>query len=163
MAAKTNAAKVTTPSDTEILITREFDAPATLVWKAMTTPELLKQWWGPQGSELTTCEIDLRVGGGWRYVSRNADGSEHPFKGEYREIVPGRKIVQTFIYDVPPINEFVAVENMTLAEHDGRTTLTTLVQHSSREARDGHLQSGMEGGMNETFERLDGVLRTLSA
>jgi len=157
MAAKTNALKVTTPSDTEILLTREFDAPRDLVWKTITNPELLPQWWGPRGTTLVVREFDFRVGGGWSYLSKGADG-EHPFKGEYREIVAPEKIVQTFIYDVPPFNEMVAVENMTLTERDGKTTLQTLVQHGSKEARDGHLQSGMEGGAGETMDRLEELL-----
>src|SRR6266542_125699 len=152
MAAKTNALKVTLPSDTEILLTREFDAPRDLVWEAMTKPEYVKQWWGPRGSTLTSCEIDLRPGGAWRFVERSADGSEHPFKGVYKEIAPPERIVQTWIYDVPPFNQFESVETMTLEERDGRTFFRTLVKHTSKEARDGHVNSGMEKGAGETFD-----------
>jgi uncharacterized protein YndB with AHSA1/START domain len=158
MAAKTNQLTVTLPSDTEIKLVREFDAPRKLVWEASTKPELVKQWWGPRGSELTVCEIDLRPGGAWRFVSRDADGNEHPFTGVYREIVAPERIVQTWKYDVPPFNEFESVETMTLSERDGRTTLTTMVLHQSKEARDGHVGSGMEKGAAETMDRLEELL-----
>ena len=161
MAAKTNALKVTTPSDTTVLLEREFDAPQKLVWEAVTTPEYVKQWWGRRGSTLSRCEIDFRVGGEWRFTEKSADG-EHPFRGEFRQITPTEKIVQTFIYDVAPFNEFVAVENMTLIERDGKTTLRTLVEHSSKEARDGHLQSGMEQGAGETMDRLEELLAKMA-
>lgn len=162
MAAKTNALKVTLPSDTTVLLTRDFNAPRDLVWQAMTNPEYVRQWWGPRGTSLTVCEIDFRPGGTWRFVEQGSDGVEHPFKGEYREIVAPEKIVQTFIYDVPPFNEHEAVENMTLEEKGGRTTLTTLVQHKTKEARDGHVHSGMEQGSAETFDRLEELLEKLA-
>lgn len=162
MAAKTNALKVTLPSDTEILLTRHFDAPRELVWMAMTNPEYVKQWWGPRNTALTVCEIDFRPGGSWRFVERGADGVEHPFRGGYREIVAPERIVQTFIYDVAPFNEHVAVENMTLSEKDGRTTLTNLMRHDSKEARDGHVNSGMERGAAETMDRLEELLAKLA-
>jgi uncharacterized protein YndB with AHSA1/START domain len=162
MAAKTNALVVTLPSDTEILLTREFNAPRALVWEAMSKPENVKQWWGQRGSTLPVCEMDFRPGGTWHFVEREPSGAEHPFKGEYREISKPERVVHTFIYDVAPFNEFVAVENMTLSEHDGRTTLTTLVQHASKEARDGHVNSGMEKGAGETFDRLEELLAKLA-
>jgi uncharacterized protein YndB with AHSA1/START domain len=158
MGAKTNALKVTLPSDTQILLTREFNAPRHLVWEAMTKPELVKQWWGPRGTELSVCEIDLRPGGAWRFVSRGPDGIEHPFKGVYKEIAAPERIVQTWVYDVPPFNEFESVETATLEERDGRTTLETLVQHKTKEARDGHVGSGMEKGAGETMDRLEELL-----
>ena len=157
----TSALKVTLPSDTEILLTREFDAPRELVWEACTTPEYVKQWWGLRDSEMVVCEIDFRVGGGWHYVMRNPDGGEDPFRGEYREIQKPEKIVQTFIYDVEPFNQFVAVENWTLEEKDGRTYCSTLVQHGSKEARDGHVNSGMERGAAETLDKLEELLEKL--
>ena len=162
MAAKTNQLVVTLPSDTEIKLVREFDAPRHLVWKAMTTPELVKQWWGWRTSEMIVCDIDLRPGGAWRFVSRADDGTEHPFKGVYKEISPPERIVQTWVYDVPPINEFESIETATLEEKDGRTTLTTLVKHQSKEARDGHVQSGMESGAAETMDRLEELLAKMS-
>lgn len=162
MAAKTNTLKVTLPSDTTVLLTRDFNAPRDLVWQAMTNPEYVRQWWGPRGTSLTVCEIDFRPGGTWRFVEQGSDGVEHPFKGEYREIVAPERIVQTFIYDVAPFNEHEAVENMTLEEKGGRTTLTTLVQHKTKEARDGHVHSGMEQGSAETFDRLEELLEKLA-
>jgi len=162
MAARTNQLVVTLPSDTEILLVREFDASRHLVWKAMTTPELVKQWWGPRGSELSVCEIDLRVGGEWRFVSRGDDGTEHPFKGVYKEITEPERIVQTWIYDVAPFNEFASIETANLEEKDGRTTLRNHVQHQTKEARDGHVNAGMEGGAAETMDRLEELLANMS-
>jgi uncharacterized protein YndB with AHSA1/START domain len=162
MAAKVNALTVTLPSDTEILLTREFDAPRDLVWEAMTKPEYVKQWWGPRGSSLSVCEIDFRVGGAWHFVERSEDGSEHPFKGVYKEIVAPERVVQTWKYDVPPFNEFESVETMTLTERDGRTYFETLVKHKTKEARDGHVNSGMERGAGETFDRLAELLAKLA-
>lgn len=162
MAAKVNALKVTLPSDTEILLTREFDAPRDLVWEAMTKPEYVRQWWGPKGSSLSVCEIDFRVGGEWHFVERSEDGSEHPFKGVYKEIAAPERVVQTWIYDVPPFNEFESIETMTLTERDGRTHFQTLVKHTSKEARDGHVNSGMERGAGETFDRLAELLAKLA-
>lgn len=162
MAAKTNALTVTLPSDLEIKLTREFDAPRTLVFKAMSSPELIRQWWGPRGSELTKCEMDFRPGGTWNFVSRSAEGVEHPFKGEYLEIVAPERVVQTFIYDVPPINEYVARETMTLEERSGRTLLTTIVLHETKQARDGQVESGMERGAGETMDRLAELLQKMA-
>ena len=158
MAATANRLKVTLPSDREVMLVREFDAPRNRVWDACTMPDLVKQWWGPLGTSLTICEIDLRPGGIWRFVSRADDGTEHPFTGVYREITAPERVVQTSIYDVPPFNEFEAIETMTLNEHAGRTTLTTIVLHQSMQARDGYIQSGMEKGAGETFDRLEELL-----
>jgi uncharacterized protein YndB with AHSA1/START domain len=162
MAAKTNELKVTLPSDTEIQLVREFDVPAALVFEASTKPEYVKQWWGPHGTSLAVCEIDLRVGGEWRYVIRNADGSEDPFRGVYREIDPPTRVSYTWIYDVPPFNEFEAIETVVLEERDGRTIATTTVLHHNKEARDGHVQSGMERGASETLDRLEELLRKMA-
>jgi uncharacterized protein YndB with AHSA1/START domain len=162
MAAKTNQLTVTLPSDTEILLTREFEAPRELVWKAMTTPELIKQWWGWRTSRLVVCEIDLRVGGAWRYVSRAEDGTDHPFKGVFKEIVAPERIAQTWCYDVPPINEKESLETMTLIEKDGRTIMTTLVKHENKVNRDGHIHSGMEKGAGETMDRLEELLAKMA-
>jgi uncharacterized protein YndB with AHSA1/START domain len=161
MAAKTNTLKVTLPSDTEIQLVREFDAPRRLVWKAMADPELVTQWWGPHGTTLTVKEMDFRVGGAWSFLSHGPDG-DHPFKGVYKEIAEPERIVQTWVYDVPPFNEFESLERMTLTEQDGRTTLTTLVTHRTKEARDGHVESGMETGAGETFDRLEALLAKLA-
>ena len=156
MSNRHGSAVVTLPSDTEILITRQFDAPAALVWEALTRPEHIKRWWGPEWCPITSAEIDLRVGGSWRYVCRMDDGTELGWHGEYREIDPGRSITSTEVFEGFPDAE--SLNTMTLTESDGVTTLTTLVRHTSQENRDGHVNSGMEGGMQDTFNRLDALL-----
>lgn len=156
MATRHGSATVTLPSDTEILITRAFEAPRALVWDALTTPRHLLRWWGPDWCPLVACEIDFRVGGAWRYVSRTADGDELGWHGVYRDIVPGERIVSTEVFEGFPDAE--SVNTMTLTEAGGVTTLQTLVRHASKEFRDGHVQSGMEGGMQITFDRLDDLL-----
>src|SRR5919198_632831 len=127
--ASSGTAKVTLPSDEQILITRNFDAPRHLVYRAYTTPELVRRWWSGKRGEVTTCEIDLRVGGKWRYVMVANEGFEVAFHGEYREIVPNERIVSTEVYEGMP--DAYAVDTVTFAEADGRTTLTILVQHQS--------------------------------
>ncbi len=156
MTTRPGSATVTLPSDTEILITRCFEAPRALVWDALTTPRHLLRWWGPTWSPLVACDVDLREGGAWRYVTRDADGNELAWRGVYREIVAPERIVSTEVFEGYPDAESVNV--MTLTEADGVTTLQTLVRHSSAEHRDGHVNSGMEGGMQETFDRLDDLL-----
>jgi uncharacterized protein YndB with AHSA1/START domain len=159
-ATHSGKATVELSGDTDILITRVFDAPAQLVWRAITEPELVRRWWAGRRGEMTTCEIDLRVGGTWRYVMAAHNGMDVGFHGEFREIVDQARIVQTEIYD--PFPDAPALDTMTLTERDGATTLTTLVQHSTREARDGHIDSGMEGGMQEAFDKLEEVARSLA-
>ena len=153
------SATVTLPADDQILITREFDAPKHLVYKAWTTPELVKRWWSGLRGEMTIAEIDLRVGGAWRYVMVANGGFEVAFHGEYREIVPNERIVSTEVYEGMP--DAAAVDTLTLTEVDGRTTLTMLVQHSSKEHRDAHINSGMEGGMQEGMDLLEQVAVSL--
>jgi uncharacterized protein YndB with AHSA1/START domain len=150
---------VTLPTDEQILITREFDAPKHLVYKAWTTPELVKRWWSGQRGEVTDVEIDLRVGGTWRYVMVANEGFEVAFHGEYREIVPNERIVSTEVYEGMPDAE--AVDTLTLEEMDGRTILEVLVQHASKEHRDAHIESGMEGGMQEAMDLLEQVAISL--
>jgi uncharacterized protein YndB with AHSA1/START domain len=152
-------AKVTLPADEQILITREFDAPKHLVYKAWTTPELVRRWWNAKRGEVTTCEIDLRVGGTWRYVMVTPDGMEVGFHGEFREIVPNERIVSTEVFEGMP--EAAALNTLTLDEEDGRTTLTVLVEHSSKEHRDGHINSGMEAGMQDAMDLLEQVAVSL--
>jgi uncharacterized protein YndB with AHSA1/START domain len=152
------SAVVTLPTDTQIMITREFDAPRHLVFRAYTTPELIKRWWGGDRGEVTIAEIDLRVGGAWRFVLA-AQGAEFGFHGEYREIVPNERIVATEVYEGVPDAE--AVNTVTLTEKDGRSTLTVLVQHQNREYRDGHINSGMEDGMQEALDHLEQVAVSL--
>lgn len=156
----TNSAVVTLPTDTKILITREFDAPRHLVYRAYTTPELIKRWWGGERGEVTSAEVDLRPGGTWRYVMIANAGFEVAFHGEYREIVPGERIVTTDVFEGMP--EAAAVTTTTFAESDGRTTLSILVEHSSQQHRDAHINSGMEGGMQESMNKLEQVAHSLA-
>jgi uncharacterized protein YndB with AHSA1/START domain len=158
-AASSGTAVVTLPADDQILITREFDAPRHLVYKAWTTPELVKQWWGAKRGEVTSVEIDLRVGGSWRYVTRTDDGNEFGFHGEYRDIVPDERIVATEVFEGFP--DAAALNTLTLTETDGRTTLEVLVQHDSKEHRDGHINSGMEAGMQDAMDLLEEVAISL--
>jgi uncharacterized protein YndB with AHSA1/START domain len=157
--ASSGTATVTLPKDEQILITREFDAPKHRVYRAWTTPELVKRWWSGNRGETTIAEIDLRVGGAWRCVMVTDDGFEVAFHGEYREIVPNQRIVSTEVYEGMPEGE--ALNTVTFAEADGRTTLIMLVQHTSKEARDAHIGSGMEAGMREAMDLLERVANAL--
>jgi uncharacterized protein YndB with AHSA1/START domain len=157
--ASSGTATVTLPADEQILITREFDAPRHLVYKAWTTPELVRRWWSGQRGEMTVCEIDLRVGGTWRYAMVANEGFEVAFHGEYREIVPNERLVSTEVYEAFPDGE--ALDTLTLTEADGRTTLTVLVEHQSKEHRDMHIESGMEGGMQEAMDLLEQIAISL--
>jgi uncharacterized protein YndB with AHSA1/START domain len=149
------SARVTLPADDQILITREFDAPAELVWKAWTTPELVRRWWHADRGEMTVCEIDLRVGGGWRFAMVADGGFEVGFHGEFREIVPFERLVSTEVYEGFP--DAGAVNTLTLTEAGGRTTLEVLVQHEQKEHRDMHIASGMEAGMQDAMDLLEQV------
>ena len=164
--ASKGTAIVTLPTDTQILITREFNAPKHLVYKAITTPELVKRWWAGSHGTVTLTEIDLRVGGKWRYVLTANEGFEVGFHGEYREIIPNERIVSTEVYEgMPQPNPEVeegSINTVTLTEVDGRTTLRTLVQHSCQEHRDAHINSGMEGGMQTSFDALEEVAISLA-
>jgi len=150
---------VTLPADDQILITREFDAPKHLVYKAWTTPELVRQWWSAKRGAVTVCEIDLRVGGTWRYVMIAQGGMEVGFHGEYREIVPDDRIVSTEVYEGMPDGQ--ALNTITFTEVDGRTTVGILVEHTSKEDRDGHINSGMEDGMQDAMDLLEQVAISL--
>jgi uncharacterized protein YndB with AHSA1/START domain len=152
-------AKVTLPTDNQILITRDFDAPRHLVYRAWTTPELVERWWSAQRGEVTSIEIDLRVGGRWRYVMTANEGFEVAFHGEYREIVPDERIVSTEVYEAMPGAE--ALDTITFTEVDGRTTVEILVEHDSKEGRDAHIESGMEDGMQEAMDLLEEVAVSL--
>jgi uncharacterized protein YndB with AHSA1/START domain len=158
-------ATVTLPTDEQILITREFDAPKHLVYKAWTTPELVRRWWPGLRGEMTSAEIDLRVGGRWRYVMVASGGFEVAFHGEFREIVPNERIVNTEVYELPGAPPLPAEDEplniVTFAEADGRTTLTLLVQTTSRELRDTIIDSGMEAGMQEGMDLLEQVAVSL--
>jgi uncharacterized protein YndB with AHSA1/START domain len=158
-------ATVTLPTEEQILITREFDAPKHLVWQAFTTPELVKRWWHAKRGEMTVAEIDLRVGGKWRYVMVTPDGFEVGFHGEYREIVPGERLVSTETYEGVP--EGVSEEDATtintasFEEENGRTTLTILVQARTKESRDAIVASGMEDGLQDALDLLEELSASL--
>ena len=155
-------AKVTLPTDTQILITREFDAPKHLVYKAWTTPELVKRWWHANRGTVTFAEIDLRVGGMWRYVSVTDGGFEVAFHGEYREILPNERIVSTEAYEgMPDADANATLNTLTLVETEGRTTLTVLVEAPSKEVRDAIVDSGMEAGMQDAMDLLEEVAISL--
>ena len=155
-------AVVTLPADEQILITREFDAPRHLVWRAWTTPELVKRWWTARRGEATVLEIDLRVGGKWRYVMVTPDGFEVGFHGEYREVVPHERLVSTEAYEgIPDPDEHASLNTLTLTETDGRTTLTLLVQHASKEDRDAQIASGMESGLQDALDLLEEIAGSL--
>jgi uncharacterized protein YndB with AHSA1/START domain len=155
-------AKVTLPADTQILITREFDAPKHLVYKAWTTPELVRRWWHANRGEMTVCDIDLRVGGRWRYAMDVEGFGEVGFHGEYREIVPNERLVSTEVYEgIPDADEHAALDTLTLEEVDGRTTMTVLVEHPTKQGRDAHIDSGMEAGLQDALDLLNAVAVSL--
>jgi uncharacterized protein YndB with AHSA1/START domain len=162
-ATSSGTAKVTLPADDEILITREFDAPKHLVYEAYTTPELVKRWWSGRRGETTIAEIDLRVGGRWRYAMVAEGGFEVAFHGEYREIVPNERIVTTEVFEGVP--EAPGVEPplniVTFTEVDGRTTLSLLVRCPTKEIRDLIINSGMEAGMQEGMDLLEQIAVSL--
>jgi uncharacterized protein YndB with AHSA1/START domain len=160
MAVSSQTATVTLPTDEQILITREFDAPKHLVFKAFTTPELVKRWWNAKRGEVTIAEIDLQVGGKWRYVME-AGGVEVAFHGEYREVVPNERIVSTEVYEGVPEAAEGTLNTATFTEVDGRTTLTVLVQAPSKEMRDAIIDSGMEAGMQDAMDLLEQVAISL--
>ena len=153
-------AAITTPSDTEILITRQFDAPAALIFKALTTPELVKRWWGYETSEWLVCEVDLRVGGQWRFVARD-EGVEVGVHGTYLEIDAPHRLVAPEIYEgaPEPAPGEEAVNTLTLDEVDGVTTLSLLCRYPSIEVRDMVLASGMESGLQVSYDRLEDLVR----
>jgi len=158
-------AMVTLPTDEQILITREFDAPRHLVFEAWTTPELVKRWWNAKRGEVTVAEIDLRVGGKWRYAMVTEDGFEVAFHGEYREILPNERIVSTETYEGVPEGvseeDATTVNTATFTEADGRTTVTILVQAPSKTSRDAIVESGMEAGLQDALDLLEEVAVSL--
>jgi uncharacterized protein YndB with AHSA1/START domain len=166
VAPTTGTAKVTLPTDEQILITRDLDAPRHLVYRAWTTPELVERWWCGHYGKLLSVAIDLRVGGRWRYVMES-DGVEMPFHGEYREIVPGERIVHTEVFEMPgsgigPEDDDAAVlTTVTFVELDGRTRLEQLVEAGSRQVRDAMLESGMESGVQQQLDVLEELAGTL--
>ena len=160
------SAKLTLPTDEQILITREFDAPRHLVYKAMTTPELVRRWWHAKRGEVTACEIDLRVGGKWRYAMVTPDGFEVAFHGEYVELVADERIVTREVYEGLPEGvteeQGSTVNTATFADAgDGRTELTLLIQTTSKAARDAIIESGMEDGLQDALDLLEQTAQSL--
>jgi uncharacterized protein YndB with AHSA1/START domain len=157
-------ATVTLPSDEEILIAREFDAPPHLVYKAWTTPELVKRWWSGKRGSVTTAEIDLRVGGTWRYVMVATEGFEVAFHGEFREIVPNERLVNTEVYEGAPdgLGDPPVCVNTFTELADSRTRLEQLIVCPSKQVRDIIIDSGMEAGMQESMDALEEVARSLA-
>jgi uncharacterized protein YndB with AHSA1/START domain len=154
-----NKLEVTLPSDTEILQTRIFDAPRNLVFKAYTDPAIVSQWWGPRDYEIIVDCMEVRPGGKWRVIHRDKGGNEYAFVGEYREIVPPEKIVNTFEFE--PWAGRGSIENTAFEELDGKTRITTLSEFANKEDRDGMLESGMEQGASESLDRFEEVLADL--
>jgi uncharacterized protein YndB with AHSA1/START domain len=164
-ATSSGTGTVTLPTDEQILITREFDAPRHLVYKAFTTPELVKRWWHANRGEMTIAEIDLEVGGKWRYVMVADGGIEVGFHGEYREIVAGERIVSTEVFEGLPEGvseeEGATVNTATFIEAHGRTTVTILVQAANKVSRDAIIESGMEAGLQDAMDLLEQVAVSL--
>jgi uncharacterized protein YndB with AHSA1/START domain len=157
------AATVSTPADTTILITREFSAPKHLVWRAYTTPELIIRWWAGRRGTVTSAEVDLRVGGRWRYVMTAHGGFEVAFRGEFREIEPAERLVNTEIFEgLPDPDDHAGLVTVTFSEKDGRTTMEMLCAYRDRADRDAVLASGMETGMQESLTALNDVAASLA-
>jgi uncharacterized protein YndB with AHSA1/START domain len=152
-----NTTSITLPSDREIVMTRLFNAPRALVFKAYTDPEAIPHWWGPRGYTTVVDTMDVRPGGRWRFVQRDAEGNEFAFNGEYREITPPERLVNTFEFEGLPGH--VVVDTASFEEQDGKTRVTVTSLFASVEDRDGMLQSGMEEGAVDTWNRLDEYLQ----
>jgi uncharacterized protein YndB with AHSA1/START domain len=164
--ASSGSATVTLPTDEQILVEREFAAPKHLVYKAWTTPDLVKRWWNAKRGEVTLAEIDLRVGGKWRWVMIADGGFEVGFHGEYLELVPNERIVSTEVYEGLPEGvseeDGATVNTVTLTEAGGRTTLTLLIQAANKTSRDAIIDSGMEAGLQDALDLLEQVAISLA-
>lgn len=160
--ASSGSATVEARGDTEILITRRFAAAPPLVWRAWTEPELIRRWWHANRGEMTVCEVDLRVGGRWRYAMVTPDGQDVAFHGEYREVEAPGRLVSTEVYEAVP--DAMAV-NLATFEDDGEggTLLRILVTHEDRTGRDMHLNSGMEDGLQDALDMVEGVAGELGS
>ena len=165
MALTTSRATLTLPADDQILITREFDAPRHLVYRAWTEPELVQRWWHANRGTVSVVEVDLRVGGKWRHVMVADDGMEVGFHGEYREIVPDERIVSTEVYEGLPEGvseeEGGTINTVTLEDVNGRTRLTLLIQAANKTSRDAIIASGMESGLQDALDLLEQTAQTL--
>jgi uncharacterized protein YndB with AHSA1/START domain len=156
-------AKVTLVGDTDIRIERVFDAPKHLVYRAVSEPELIKRWWNAKRGVVTVCEVDQRVGGNWRYVMVTPSGQEVAFHGTILELVPGEKVVQTELYEMPGIpEEDATINTMELTESGGRTTMTVVTHCRTPEIRDMIIGSGMEAGMQDAYDLLEDVAKSLA-
>ena len=160
-ADQAQAATVTTPTEREIRIERVFDAPRDRVFAVYTDPALVPEWWGPRETTTIVDEMDVRTGGRWRFIVRDANGTETAFRGAYREVAPPERIVQTFEWE--PMAGHVSVETATFEDLGDRTKVTTVSLFHTPHERDGMLASGMERGLNETYARLDELLVRLGA
>ena len=160
-AADTNQRATVTHDGNQLVITRTFAAPAALVYEAMTKPEHIRQWWGAGHGEVTVCEVDLRVGGKWHFAMGDPDGDGVSFSGEYRELDPPGRMVHTEIFD--NIQSPESVIETTFTEHDGHTTLRAVITYDSPETVEMVLASGMETGMNSSYDALEKVAQGLAA
>lgn len=155
----TGTLQVITQGDREVVLTRVFQAPRSKIFDAWTKPELLTRWFGPRGWSLVVCEVDLKVGGEWRFVVRGPDGTDMGMRGVYREIVPPERLVSTETFDDYPGESLVTT---VLVEHDGKTTLTSTVLYESKEIRDAVINSGMEHGAGESYDKLAELLPSIA-
>ena len=154
--ASSGTAVVTLPGDTQIHVTRDFNAPKDLVYRALTEPDLIRRWWNAKRGEVTECTVDLRAGGNWRYVMVTTDGTEVAFHGTYREIVPNERLVYTEVFEMPGVTDDDATVNtVTLEESDGRTTMTSVTECHVAETRDMIIATGMEAGMQDAYDLLE--------
>jgi uncharacterized protein YndB with AHSA1/START domain len=159
----TNTLNVSTPSDHEILMTRDFDAPRNLVFDCWTKPELLARWMlGPDGWSFAVCEIDFRVGGAYHFVWRSTAGEEMGMSGVYQEIVPSERIVNTESYDQDPTGGEALVTAI-FTEHAGKTTVKTIMRFGSKEIRDAVINTGMEHGVAASYDRLDAYFQSIES
>ncbi len=156
-----NALKLTFPSGLETILTREFNAPRDLVFNVWTTPEHVKNWYGLRSSTMIVCEIDLRVGGAWRYVLQAPDGKQHGHSGVYKDITSPVSLVYSEMYEPLPDMDYLVTTTFT--ENNGKTQLQSHLLYKSQEHRDGHIQAGMEFGMNQTLNRLEELLNSRTA
>jgi len=155
-----NKLKAEIVSDTEITMQRSFRAPRELVYRAFTEPDLIARWWGQRSSTTIVDKFDARVGGEWRIIQRAQDGTDYAFRGEFLELTPPSKVVQTFEFELMPGH--ISTDSMTLTEVEGGTLVRIDSTFASKEDRDGMLQSGMEAGANESYDRLEELLATMA-
>ena len=152
-----NKLVVTLPSDNEILLTRVIDARRELVFQAYTDPKAIPQFWGPRNLNTRVDKMDVRPGGKWRFIQKDENGEEYAFSGEYREVKAPERLVHTFEFE--PMAGHVAVEHVTFEDLSGKTKVTDLMSFDNKEDRDGMIQSGMESGASELWDRFEEMLQ----